>query len=52
MSEEYDKNNTNQDTRKKNLIPLDPNMVDKSQKHCTYIQYDVSSSMSESKMTI
>ena len=37
-------------SRKKNLIPLDPNMVDKSQKHCTYIQYDVSSSMSESKM--
>ena len=50
MSEEYDKNNTNQDI--KNLIPLDPNMVDKSQKHCTYIQYDVSSSKSESKMTI
>ena len=51
-SEEYDKITQTRISRKKNLIPLDPNMVDKSQKHCTYIQYDVSSSMSESKMTI
>ena len=52
MSEEYDKITQTKISRKKNLIPLDPNMVDKSQKHCTYIQYDVSSSKSEAKMTI
>ena len=33
MSEEYDKNNTKKDkSRKKNLIPLHPNMIEKRQK--------------------
>ena len=34
------------------MIPLHPNMIEKKAKHCTYIQYDVSSLMTEFKMTI
>ena len=53
MSEEYDKNNTKQEKSRKEEPDSTGSLYGrKSQKHCTYIQYDVSSSMSEYKMMI
>ena len=52
ISEEYDKNNTKQEIKKEEPDSTTSIYDRKKAKHCTYIQYDVSSSMTEFKMTI